>query len=47
MRVKQRNSGTEMVEQWNRYGGIAEQIWWNSGTDMVEQCKRDGGTVEQ
>ena len=30
-----RNSGTDMVEQ------------WNSGTDKVERCKRDGGIVEQ
>ena len=43
-----------MVEQWNRYSGTVEQLWWNSGTVMVEQWKMMveqrnsyGGTVEQ
>ena len=36
-----------MVEQWNRDGGTAEQLWRNSGTDIVEQWNNDGGTVEQ
>ena len=36
-----------MVEQWNRYSGTVEKVWWNSGTEMVEQWKNYGGTVEQ
>ena len=34
------NSGTVMVEKWNRYGR-------NSRTEMVEQWNNDGGTEEQ
>ena len=46
------NSGTVLVEQWNRdsgtvlmeeRGGTVEQCWKNNGTVSVEQC---GGTVE-
>ena len=36
------NSGTVMVEQWNR-----GTVWWNSGTVLVEQWNSDGETVEQ
>ena len=42
-----RNSGTDMVEQWNNDGGTVEKIWWNSGTEMVDQWNNDGGTEEQ
>ena len=45
--VEQWNSGTVMVEQCYRVGGIVEQGWWNSGRLIMEQWKIDGGTVEQ
>ena len=41
------NSGTDIVEQWNRDGGTVEHLWRNSGTDMVEQWNNDGETEEQ
>ena len=41
------NSGTMMVEQWNRYSGRVEQRWWTSGKIMVEQWNRYGGTVKK
>ena len=45
--VEQWNSGTEMVEQLNRYGRTVQQPLWNRGTVMVEQRNSYGGTVEQ